>query len=39
LRDSIYLTLELFLREQVLNSYARVMDIEPESFAGYDRWQ
>jgi len=39
LRDSIYLTLELFLREQVLNSYARVMDIESEAFAGYDRWQ
>lgn len=39
LRDSIYLTLELFLREQVFDSYARVMEIPTEEPQGWRQGQ
>jgi len=39
LRESIYLTLETFLREKVQDSYARVLEIPTEEPQGWRRGQ
>jgi len=39
IRDDIYLSLELTLRDLVQDSYDRVNQTKPEPFAGYDRGQ